>query len=166
MVRVGAALEEVHNGRLTMGVGWRWAVLCLRLWPIDPPPPQGMHWKGRDLRGGPQRRVDGRLEEVAKAVGGGYCRLLMPLKVELGVRETVAGHRLGALAAAGGCLPPLPMHAPPPPPRPHPLPRLCACDGAHHLQLRPGTAAVGRAPNPRLGWCFPRGGCVGVWVCV
>ena len=40
---------------------------------------QGMHQKGRDLRGGGQRRLHGRLEEVAKAVGGGYCRLQMPL---------------------------------------------------------------------------------------
>ena len=51
---------------------------------------------------GPQKRFDRRLEEVAKAVGGGYCRLQMPLK--LAVRETVAGHRLGALEAGGGRL--------------------------------------------------------------
>ena len=57
---------------------------------------------------GPQRRLDRRLEEVAKAVGGGYCRLQMPLKLALGVRETVAGHRLGALE--GGVTSPLPMH--------------------------------------------------------
>ena len=31
-------------------------------------------------------------------MGGGYCRLQMPLKLALGVRGTVAGHRLGALA--------------------------------------------------------------------
>ena len=29
----------------------------------------------------PQRRLGRRLEEVAKAVGGGYCRLQMPLKL-------------------------------------------------------------------------------------
>ena len=45
----------------------------------------------------PQQPLDRRLEEVAKAVGGGYCRLQMPLKLALGVMETVAGHRLGAL---------------------------------------------------------------------
>ena len=50
----------------------------------------------------PQRRLDRRLEEVAKAVGGGYCRLQMPLKLALGVRETVAGRRLGALEGGGG----------------------------------------------------------------
>ena len=38
----------------------------------------------------------GRLEKVAKAAGGGYCRLQLPLQLALGVRETVAGHRLGA----------------------------------------------------------------------
>ena len=43
----------------------------------------------------PQRRLDRRLGEVAKAVGGGYRQLHMPLKLALGVRETVAGHRLG-----------------------------------------------------------------------
>ena len=53
---------------------------------------------------GPQRRLDRRLEEVAKAVGGGYRRLHMPLKLALGVRGTVAGHRLGALEGSGGHL--------------------------------------------------------------
>ena len=42
------------------------------------------------------------MEEVAKAVGGGYCRLQMPLKLALAVRGTVAGHRLGALEDQGG----------------------------------------------------------------
>ena len=40
----------------------------------------GMHSKGRGLRSGPQRRLGRRLEEVAKAVGGGDCRLLMPFE--------------------------------------------------------------------------------------
>ena len=44
------------------------------------------------------------MEEVAKAVVGGYCRLQMPLKLALGVRETVAGHRPG-----GGGYPPPPF---------------------------------------------------------
>ena len=56
--------------------------------------------KGRQRR--PQRRLGRRLEEVAKAVGGGYCRLQMPLSLALGVREMVAGHRLGALEGGGG----------------------------------------------------------------
>ena len=50
----------------------------------------------------PQRRLDRRLEEVAQAVGDGYCRLQMPLTLALAVRETVAGHRLGALEGRGG----------------------------------------------------------------
>ena len=50
---------------------------------------------------GPQRRPRKRLEEVADGVGGGYCRLSMSLRLALGVRETVAGHRLGALEGGG-----------------------------------------------------------------
>ena len=49
----------------------------------------------------PQKPLDKRLEEVAKAVGGGYCRLQMPLSLALSVRETVARHRVGALEGAG-----------------------------------------------------------------
>ena len=47
----------------------------------------------------PQRRLDGRLEEVVKAVGDGW--LQMPLSLAPAVRETVAGHRLGALEGGG-----------------------------------------------------------------
>ena len=43
-----------------------------------------------------QTRLDRRLEQVAKTVGGGYWRLQMPLKLALGVRGTLAGHRLGS----------------------------------------------------------------------
>ena len=63
---------------------------------------------GRDaLKGkGPQRRVQRRLdkwlEEVAKAVGGGYCRLQMPLRLAFGVRGTVAGHRVWGGCPGGG----------------------------------------------------------------
>ena len=56
---------------------------------------------------GPQRRLDRRLEGVAEAVGGGYCRLLLPVKLALAVTGTVAGQRLGALeGGGGGVLPP------------------------------------------------------------
>ena len=67
--------------------------------------------EGRDALEGnapqrrPRKRLDRRLEDVAKAVGGGCCRLQMPLKPALAVRETVVGHRLGALEGEG-CLPP------------------------------------------------------------
>ena len=57
----------------------------------------------------PQRRLDRRLEEVAKAVGGGCCRLQLPLKLALSVRGTVAGRRLGALEGGAG------LPSPPPP---------------------------------------------------
>ena len=44
---------------------------------------------------GPQRRLQNRpgrrLEEVAKAFWGGYCRLQMPWKRALAIRETPAG---------------------------------------------------------------------------
>ena len=65
---------------------------------------------GRDASEGkapqrrPQRRLGWRLEEVAQAVGGGYCRFRMLLKPAL--RGTVGGHRLGATESS----PPLPMH--------------------------------------------------------
>ena len=59
-----------------------------------------LEWGGPQRR--PQRCLNRRLEEVAKAVGGGHCRLQTPLKLALGVRETVAGHRLGALEGGGG----------------------------------------------------------------
>ena len=58
--------------------------------------------EGKGPQGRPQQRLDRRLEEVAEAVEGGYCRLQMPLKPALGVRETVAGRRLGALEGGGG----------------------------------------------------------------
>ena len=62
--------------------------------------------EGKGPQRRPQKRLGRRLEEVAKAVGGGLCRLSMPWKPALGVRGTVAGHRLGAL------------EPPPPPPQP------------------------------------------------
>ena len=49
--------------------------------------------EGDGPQGRPQKRLGRRLEEVAEAVGGGYCRLQTPLKPALGVRGTVAGHR-------------------------------------------------------------------------
>ena len=99
--------------------------------------PPGMYWKGRGPGGGSrggwtggwrrgwdpdgtppplkQKKNLPRLEEVAKAVGGGYCRLQMPLSLALAARGTVAGHRLGTLDRGGP--PPLQcIPAPPPPP--------------------------------------------------
>ena len=65
---------------------------------------KGLEWKGLEGKGPQKRslkRLDRRLKEVAKAVGGGYCRLQMPLRLAPAVRETVAGHRLGALEGGG-----------------------------------------------------------------
>ena len=68
----------------------------------SPPPPPRDALEGKGPQRQPQRRLDRRLEAVTKAVGGGYCRLQMPLRLALGVRGTVAGRRLGALEGPGG----------------------------------------------------------------
>ena len=81
--------------------------------PSPPPPRDALEGKGPQRW--PWRRWDRRLEGVAKAVDGGYCRLRIPLKPALGISGTVAGRRLGALEG-GGVPPPLPMHRCPPPP--------------------------------------------------
>ena len=67
----------------------------------------GVPYFGRDLGGGAQQRLDRRLEEVAEAVGGGYCRLRKPLSMALAIRVTVAAHTLGFL----GGVPPPPSNA-------------------------------------------------------
>ena len=72
----------------------------------DPVPRAASEGKGSQRE--PEKRLGRRLEEVAKAVGGGYCRLRMPLKPALGVRGTEAGRRLGSLEGQGGGA--LPMH--------------------------------------------------------
>ena len=85
--------------------------------PCRPTHRRPQRWLGREAFEGqgpqrwPQRRFGRRLEEVAKAVGGGYCRLQMPLKLALGVRGTVTGHRLGALEGGGGGNLPPPSNA-------------------------------------------------------
>ena len=91
----------------------------------------------------PQRRLDRRLEEVAEAVRGGYCRLQMPLKLALGVRGTVAGHGPGALEGRGGDgAPTLPMHP---------------CSGGHLscacLSCPPCTVRDSQAGCPPLRGC-------------
>ena len=52
--------------------------------------------EGKGPRRRPQKQLDRRLEEVAKAVGVGYCRLQMPLKPALAVKKTAAGQRESA----------------------------------------------------------------------
>ena len=59
---------------------------------------------------GPQRRPQEAVRQavggaVSKSVGGGYCRLQMPVRLARGVRETVAGHKLGALHRGGSLHP-------------------------------------------------------------
>ena len=103
----------------------RWSRGGRRLWPcilphvpfftVPPPPRDALERKG------PHRRPPA---AVRQAVGGGcrggwggYCRLQMPLRLALGVRGTVAGHRLGALEG-GGTSPPFQCIPAPPPPQP------------------------------------------------
>ena len=61
----------------------------------------GMHWKGRDLRGGPRSGKTGGWRRLPKRLRAGYCRLQMPLKPELAVGGKVAGHRLGTPEGVG-----------------------------------------------------------------
>ena len=81
-------------------------------WPLRPVHHRGIGGARDALEGkGPQRRsqkrLDRRSEEVAEAVGGGYCRLQMPLKLVLAVRETVAvGRGWAPWRRGGGGLPP------------------------------------------------------------
>ena len=67
--------------------------------PPFPPPRDALEGKGPQRR--PQEQLSRRLEAVAGAVVGGYCQLQMSLSLALGVSETVAGHRLGALESNG-----------------------------------------------------------------
>ena len=54
---------------------------------VTPPPPQNRDAsEGDGPQRRPQRRLGRRLEEVAKAVGGAYCRLQMPLSLALAAR--------------------------------------------------------------------------------
>ena len=86
----GSALQVVRRLRLATDV-------ALTAAPGDRDALEG---KGPQRRS--QQRLDRQLEEVTEAVGGGYCRLQMPLKLALAIRGTVAGHGWGG----GGGLPP------------------------------------------------------------
>ena len=85
----------------------------------EPPPPpfkDAIEGKGPQRR--PQKRLDRRLEEAAKAAGGGDCRLQMPLKRALAVRETQLEIGWAPWSGGGGGAHPLPMqpclpHLPP-----------------------------------------------------
>ena len=118
--------------------------------------------EGRGPRRRPQRRLGRRLEEVAESVGGGYCRLQMPLRRAVGVRGTVAGHRLGALGGDGVPAPASnalflgvgevwlrgSIDPPPPPPR-DPFNNSAPMGGGwvpHHPPTPPGP------PSPPIDW--------------
>ena len=75
------------------------------LWPSGGGGGQGCRREGASEAA--QRWLDRPLEEVAKAVGGGYCRLQMPLKLALGVTWRQGGQRL----SVGWCRVQLDMRA-------------------------------------------------------
>ena len=123
--------------------------------------------EGKGPRKRPQKRLGRRLEEVAEAVGGGYCRLQMPLRLALGVGGTVAGHRLRAVEAGGG---------PPPPMHPCSSPPLCLvpCESApppgaslqvsepneapyHPVVRNMVLGAIVALPFYAIGWAFTWG---------
>ena len=70
------------------------------MYPPPRPPRDALEGKG------PQGR-----EGTRSLVESDYCPLQMPLKLALAVKETVAGHRLGALPGGGyhASLPPPPL---------------------------------------------------------
>ena len=90
--------------------------------------------EGKGPQRWPQRRLGRRLEEVAEAVGGGYCRLQIPLRPALGVRGTVAAHKLGAREGLHPCS--------------GAAKQLCPCQRGYSLRNGHGTAAsLRRAPR-------------------
>ena len=147
-------LIEVRYVHQEWGLKWSGCKVRIRLWPHLP--------EGKGPQRRPQRRLGRRLEEVAKAVEGGYCRLQMPLKPALGVRETVAGHRLGALKGGGGPSP-LPMHPWRLPHGCHHLLSIMSMHGAFTVRfviagsaLGPASAHCTGAPDSN-GVCVPPG---------
>ena len=111
------------GGLRTGGGEKRTAFTCFAF--VTPPSPRDAS-EGKGPQSWSQKRLDRRLEEVAQAVGGGYCRLQTPLELALGVRKTVAGRRLGSLE--GGVY--SNAFLPPPPPFP-PAPRCTSVVSSH-----------------------------------
>ena len=110
--------------------------------------------EGKGPQSQTQKRLGRRLEEAPTAVGGGYCRLQIPLRLALVVRGTVAGHRLGALEGGGDTTPPFQCIPAPNQPVGHRGGRLGG--GGHEMDVaRPrltgtwgGGGMPARAPPP------------------
>ena len=130
-------------------------VFVLRPRPRPPPPPARGALEGKGPQRRPRKRLDRRLEEVAKAVGGGYCRLQMPWKPAFGVRGTVAGRRLGALEGRGGGSSPSANASLPPAPR---IQWLCPPEYRHHCHPPPPVGKLHITcfrDKPSMRWIWP-----------
>ena len=110
MARSNREVSSVHRQSHQRQAGSGGGGSLHKLSDHPPPPPPRDALKGKGPQRWPQRRLGRRLEEVAKAVGGGFCRLQMPLRLALAVRGTVAAgpHVLEvpeffAIAVIGGC---------------------------------------------------------------
>ena len=85
-----------------------WGLLCPRMGTQAPVPlPLQPGGQGCIRREGASEAAPEAVRQ-AVGVGGGYYRLQMPFRLARAVRQTVAGHRLGALEGGGGDT--LPMH--------------------------------------------------------
>ena len=110
--------------------------------PFTPlPPPHNARRQGCIRRGGTSEASRQAIGGGCQAVGGGHCRLQMPVKLALAVRETVPRPMLGAL----GCPPLLPSNMLPP-----------AVLGRRHRPPRVGSSSSSdepprRRPPPRAG---------------
>ena len=137
------------------------AGVCHQVLPLPCPTPSAPQTRnaleGRGPQRRPQRRLGRRLEEVAKAVGGGYCRLQMPSRLALAVRGTVAGHRLDALEE--GYLPP--FQCIPPQTSPHRTAHRhsthCSASHTHGTPAVPGRGLAATVTCTGGGWGDPEG---------
>ena len=106
--------------------------------------------EGKAPRRRPQKRLDRRLEGVAKAVGGGYCRFQMRIETGTCHQGDVAGYGLGALEA--GYLPPFQCI-------PGEVPSSCGCQAFQHIPGRggqKGRVRLGVQRRKQSTLLFPR----------
>ena len=120
--------------------------------PLLRPPPPRVAPGGKGPQRRPQRRLGRRLEEVAKAVGGGYCRLQIPSKPAPGIRGTVAGLRRGALEGGAGVPPLPPFQRIPAPPALYPNRGQDLVQGAQVRKHRVTVLGQARVTARQIPW--------------